>query len=118
MTENKSLVKHTFFITEKQQAELLEQAQVMGVETVADFIDKAIHLAKIYAKAVKDDHEFLVVERKNVELLEDEEAGRLALVGPKKSIVFITEKLNEAMHIHKQIQGTNSWGFPIDGFDA
>lgn len=90
----------------------------MGVETVADLIDKAIHLAKIYAKAVRDGHEFVVVERKEVELMEDEAADRIALVGPKKCIVFVTEKLNEAMQIHKQIQGTNKFGFPVDGFDA
>lgn len=114
MTENKSLIKHTFFLTDKQQADLLEQAEMIGVNTVADFIDKAIYLAKIYAKANKDGHEFLVVERKEVEILEDEEANKIALVGPKESFVFITDKLNEAMQIHKQIQGTNSFGMPID----
>lgn len=111
------MIKHSFFLTEKQQDDLLAQAKDLGVDNIPDFLDKAIQLSKIYAAALKENCEVVIID-KDVKVLENKKEKKLALVGPKKSVMFVTDKLKEALQIETAIRATNNFGLPIDEWNA
>lgn len=111
------MIKHSFFLTEKQQEELLLQAKGVGADDIPEFLDKAIQLAKIYATALQEGYDFVVID-KEVKLLENKKEEKVALVGPKKSVIFVTDKLKQALNIETKIRESNNFGLPVDGFEA
>lgn len=111
------MIKHSFFLTDKQQEDLLEQAKSVGANDIPEFLDKAIQLTKIYATALKEGYEFIVVDS-DAQILENNTENKTAIIGPKKSIVFVTEKLMQALQIEQKIRESNNFGFPVDGFEA
>lgn len=111
------MIKHSFFLTDKQQEELLEQAKSVGAADIPEFLDKAIQLTKIYAAALKEGYEFVVIGSQ-VQVLANKKDKKLALIGPETSITFVTEKLCQSLNIEQKIKETNNFGLSVDGFDA
>lgn len=97
----------SLYLNKRQQSEYERHVKTLGLTEIADVVKHGFTLVGLLTKALEDDCEIIVVNKKKAKIMITEDGKKMAVLGSPSSIKFINKEVKETLGIQEQIQDAN-----------
>lgn len=97
----------SFLLNKKQEKEYEKCAKILGVSGVEEVVKYGFTLINVVVKALEDDCEIVIVDKKKAKIMTTENAKKTAILGSPTSVKMLNKEVKELLKIEEQIQDAN-----------